>query len=160
MTSALLCLSATDESRHACKNSVHSAKASIEEVAVIDFKKPMISFVLNVGPMAKKLIRVFLFFVCEQFYLFFRCFFQSELVRVGFETTLWTAFRLGCFWNVKCLILFLSLPIHLLMLLLPIKGVILRRLFFKHLFPAVNMNGIGVFFVRVRIYSINYKVSL
>lgn len=55
---ALLGLARADEERHGLEDLVHPAHMLHQEVGVVDFQKPMISFVLLEGPVANVLGRV------------------------------------------------------------------------------------------------------
>ena len=103
MAAALLCFSCSYEFRHACKYSVHTSHWAIEEMTVIGFKKPMVSFVLCKGPMARKLVWIFLLLWWEQFWLFsfkFWSFRWTEILRIGFTGQFWWKFRFGCFHKI------------------------------------------------------------
>jgi hypothetical protein len=70
MTSTLLSFSRIDKFRHTGKNAIHSSKAAIHKMAMMNLEKPMISFVLLHRPVSEHLIRILLLVLCLNFVLF------------------------------------------------------------------------------------------
>ncbi len=83
VASALLCFAGTYESGHEGEDAIHSAHGSVHEVAEMNFKKPVVTFVLFNVPVSEELIGVFLFFQHD----------FTEFSFLGFGGTL--GFRVG-----------------------------------------------------------------
>jgi hypothetical protein len=83
VASALFGFAGTYEFGHEGKDTIHSAHGSVHEVAEMNFKKPMVTFVLLNVPVPEELIGVFLFFQHD----------FTEFSFLGFGGTL--GFRVG-----------------------------------------------------------------
>lgn len=83
VASALFCFTGPYEFGHEGKDAIHSAHGSVHEVAEMNFKKPVVTFVLFDVPVAEELIGIFLFFQHD----------LTEFSFLGFGGTL--GFRVG-----------------------------------------------------------------
>lgn len=100
VASTLLCFPSSHEFRHTCKYPVHPSQAAIHEMAMVDLKKPVVSFVFLHWPVSEQLVRVFLPLHVHAFVLFllyFVCFWCRVVFWIVFQEDFFGSFRFGGF---------------------------------------------------------------